>query len=143
MHRSLALLIVAFAYAAPAAANFHLWDVSEVFSNADGNVQFIEFFTTFPGQEFLGGGTRFVRNEQANAIRNSFTFPSNLVVPATTTTANHHFLVATPGLAAVEGSRATARFPWASSKSASPTRPSSRTSIRSCWQGSRPTASAR
>ena len=101
--RGLALLLALCGYATPALATFHLWDVSEVFSNSDGTVQFIEFFTASAGQQFLGGGTHFVRTEQANAIRNSFTFPANLVVPTNTTTANHHFLIATPGFAAVAG----------------------------------------
>jgi serralysin len=99
----LALLLALCGYAAPALATFHLWHVSEVFSNADGSIQFIEFFTTSGGQQFLGGGARFVRTEQANVTRNSFTFPADLVVPPLSTTANHHFLVATPGFHAVAG----------------------------------------
>jgi hypothetical protein len=38
-----------------AQASFHLFDIQEVFSNGDGTVQFIELFTTFGSQQFLGG----------------------------------------------------------------------------------------
>jgi hypothetical protein len=39
----------------PARATFHLWRVNEVFSNADGSVQFVEFFTASAFQNFLAG----------------------------------------------------------------------------------------
>jgi hypothetical protein len=87
------------AWAAPAQAVFHLWDVAEVFSNADGSVQFIEFFTASNGQQFLSG--HFVRTEQLGATLENFEFGSDLIVPPNT--ANRRFLVATPGFFAVSG----------------------------------------
>lgn len=39
----------------PVRASFHLFDIQEVYSNADGSVQFAELFTTFSSQQFLGG----------------------------------------------------------------------------------------
>ncbi len=40
-----------------ARASFHLYAIQEIFTNADGSVQFIELFTTFANQQFLGGHT--------------------------------------------------------------------------------------
>jgi len=73
-----------------AKAFFHLWDIVEVYSNADGSVQYIEFFTNANFEEQATGQTL-----QSNA--RTFTFPSDL---PTTATANHRFLVATPAYAA-------------------------------------------
>jgi serralysin len=83
--------------AAPARALFHLWDVAEVFSDASGTVQFIELFTQFGSQQFVGG--HFLRTEQANAALQTFTFPTDLPGDS----ANRTFLLATPGFAAVAG----------------------------------------
>ena len=75
----------------------HLWKIQEVYSNADGSVQFIEFFTTFINQEF-SIGIEF--KSQADLVDfNSFVFPTNTPAP----TANHHLLLATPGFAALPG----------------------------------------
>ncbi|MCH8043644.1 MAG: PEP-CTERM sorting domain-containing protein [Planctomycetes bacterium] len=78
--------------AAPAQASFHLWDFSEVYSNADGSVQFIELFTTSNFERFTSGHTITSGNK-------SFVFPDN--TPAST--ADHHLLLATPGFADLDG----------------------------------------
>ncbi|MGH2375175.1 MAG: hypothetical protein ACRDIC_17110, partial [bacterium] len=57
-------------------------------SNADGSVQYIEFFTDTNSEEFLSG-----RTLQSDA--NTFVFPNDLPIE----TANRHFLVATPAFA--------------------------------------------
>lgn len=94
-HAALRFLATAFAAAAlPAAATFHLWSISEIFSNADGSVQFVEFTTAAGGQEFLAGHT-LVASGGAGAPR-SFTFPSDL--PGDT--AGRRFLVGSAGFAA-------------------------------------------
>jgi hypothetical protein len=85
------LVLLAFA-AAPVHAHFHLWNFTEVFSNADGSVQFIELFTTAPDEfdadgEFLKSSTK------------TYTFPVDL--PGTTT--NKQFIVATAAFAALPG----------------------------------------
>ncbi len=83
----------------PAHALVHLWKIQEVYSNADGSVQFIEFFTAFNSQEF-SIGVEF--KSQADGVDfNSFVFPTNTPSP----TANHHLLLATPGFAALPGAK--------------------------------------
>ncbi len=66
-------------------ASFHLWDINEVYSNADGSVQFIELFTNSNGQEFVSG-----KNITSTGAAD-FTFPSN----SPTSTGGHHLLLAT------------------------------------------------
>jgi hypothetical protein len=55
----------------PASATFHLWQMSELYSNASGTVQFLELSA-------LSGGQQFVAGHVLTAGGNSFTFPSNL-----------------------------------------------------------------
>jgi hypothetical protein len=98
-HRSLALAVVLSAYAAPAAAFFHLWDVSEVFTNAERSVQFIEFFADSSTQQFVGG--HFVETYIDNVMQSQFAIPSDLIVPPST--AGRFFLIATPAFAAAAG----------------------------------------
>ena len=91
-------LLSAFAFAllaaGPAWGNSHLWRISELFSNADGSVQFIEM------QEIGGSDIEF---ELADKwfITNSkqFVFPNDLE-PGT---AFKRFLMATQGFAALPG----------------------------------------
>ena len=63
------------AAALPAAATFHLWQMNELYSSADGRVQFLELTALSPGQEFVGGHT--ITVTQAGVSR-SFTFPGSL-----------------------------------------------------------------
>jgi hypothetical protein len=67
----LAVTAVAF-YAPPAGAAFHLWTISEVYSNSDGSVQFIELFTPSVGQTFTNG-------TQIKSNGNTFTFPASFI----------------------------------------------------------------
>ena len=80
----------------PALATFHLWQIIKVYSNASGTVQFVELFTTQPGQELLSGHII-----ASNA--HSFMVPTDLPATANHTTANQHFLLATPGYFALQG----------------------------------------
>lgn len=73
-------------------AAFHLWDITEVYSNADGSVQFLELFATANSQQFLSGHT-------ITSGANTFTFPSNSPSP----TAQHHLLIATAGFGSLPG----------------------------------------
>jgi hypothetical protein len=87
--------------AGPAQASFDLWLVSEVYSNADGSVQFVEFSTAADGQQFL-------INQQLQALTEGFpetiyTFPTSLVVGSGESTADRHFLFASPGFESVAG----------------------------------------
>ena len=77
-------------------ATFHLWQIVKVYSNSSGTVQYIELFTTSPGQEFVAG-------QQMSSNTHSVTLPSNLPATAGRSTANQHFLLATPGYFALSG----------------------------------------
>ena len=61
--------------AASARAGFHVWTVGEVYSSADGTVQFIELTTAFGSQQFVAG-------QSINSVNSSgthtFTFPFSL-----------------------------------------------------------------
>src|SRR6476660_6726239 len=81
-----------------ALATFHLWKIDQIYSNADGSVQYVNFVLPPPvidNEDALSGKTL-----TAGLNSNSLTFGSNLPsVPV----AGQHFLVATPGFAAVAG----------------------------------------
>ena len=79
--------------AQPAVASFHFWDITEVYSNADGTLQFIEWFTSSGGQHQLAGRV-------ATSDSSTYTFPNNL---PSSGTGGHHFLMATAGFAALPG----------------------------------------
>jgi len=87
----LALVGVAIA-ATSVQAFFHLWDFSEIFSSADGSVQFIEFHTTAPSEIFANG-------VQIRSTSNTYTFNGNL----SGSTTNKNLLVATPGFESLPG----------------------------------------
>ena len=81
---------------ARAHAAFHLWEFRELFSNADGTVQFIELFNAFDFEELAFGET-FRATQGANT--HDFVFPSDTPAP----TANHHLLLATAAFASLPG----------------------------------------
>ena len=75
----------------------HLWDISEIYSNADGSVQFIEMATSSNGQNLLS--THMI-------IANSDGNVTNFVIPTNTpnsNTSNQRLLFATPGFADIPG----------------------------------------
>lgn len=55
---------------------FHLFSINEVYSNADGTVQYVELLGLSNGQNFLSGHTLTVGVQ--GAFFTSFTFPTNL-----------------------------------------------------------------
>ena len=75
-------------------ATFHLFQISELYSNADGSVQFVELTALASGQEFVGGHT--ITASQGSTVH-SYTLPTNL--PGDT--AGKRFLIATQGFAAL------------------------------------------
>ena len=90
---TLAALPLVAAGAAPLGS--HTWRVNEVFSNADGTVQFIEL------RECCGGANEInVGNKDVTSAASAFTIPAN--VPAGTT-ANAHILLGTATFAALPG----------------------------------------
>jgi hypothetical protein len=84
--------------AAPAAfANFHLFQIEQMFSNGDGSVQFIVLHeaSTMNGENLLGGNPLVSTHAGTNKV---FTFPANL---PSLITAGKRVLIATPGFAAL------------------------------------------
>ena len=79
----------------PALSGVHLWRLTELFSNADGTIQFVEM-TTCCGS---AGGEIFLSGQRLSSNTSSFTFPANLDM----TTLNKHLLLATSGFAALPG----------------------------------------
>jgi hypothetical protein len=79
-----------------AQATFHLWQITQLYSDPTGTVQFIELTNGISDGENLLMGHTITSNT------NSYTFPNNLPF----NTANHHFLIATPGYAAITGAPA-------------------------------------
>jgi serralysin len=77
--------------------SFHTFDIDEIFSNADGTIQFIELSQPTPedGEGFFMGHTLAVAGGQ------TFTFPTHL--PSTTATAGKHVLIATAGFQFASG----------------------------------------
>lgn len=75
--------------------SFHLYDITELFSNADGSVQFIELAVGNSNFESAWAG-KTITATQGNAAPHTFTFPSNL---PSTQTANTSVLLATQGFA--------------------------------------------
>ncbi|MBS0659062.1 MAG: PEP-CTERM sorting domain-containing protein [Verrucomicrobia bacterium] len=82
--------------AGSASAAFHLWNIRELYTNASGTLQYIEFFTTFGSQQFVSGQQISITN---GVTTNSFTIPSNLPGDS----ANHAFIIGTAGLQAAGG----------------------------------------
>jgi MYXO-CTERM domain-containing protein len=80
----------------PAGAAFHLWQIKEVYSNADGSVQYIELFTIYGSQNFVNGHQI---TATSDAVVKTFTFTSD--TPGDTT--NKHLILATPAFASLPG----------------------------------------
>jgi serralysin len=83
-----------------ARATFHLWDITEVYSNADGSVQFIELFTSANSQDELAG-------HLLESDLETYAFPTDLdpdeLGNGNNATANQHMLIATPAFASQPG----------------------------------------
>ena len=91
-----------------ARAEFHDWRINEVFSNALGTVQFIEFIDTLANGEHLLTGHSVITNG------GSITFQSDL---PSDQTLNKSFLVGTDAFAALPGPNATPAFTKSSTAS--------------------------
>ncbi len=98
MKRWISSCLWALLFAASGAfAEFHLFQIEQLFSNADGTVQFVVLheFTGSNGENFLGN--RSLVSTHAGVDKN-FTFPSNL---PSGNTAGKRVLIGTPGFAAL------------------------------------------
>ena len=92
-------LLVVLSLAAPSAYGvFHLWDINEVYRNADGSVMYVELFTTAAGQQFLAGHELVSRDTGGNVVA-TFVFPSDSPAP----TNNKNLLIGTSTLPAAAG----------------------------------------
>jgi hypothetical protein len=92
-----ALALGAATLAAGAHASFHTFQISELYSSADGNIQFIELHESlgFGGEQFLAGHAL---TSKQGATTRTYTFPVNL---PNGFTANKRVLIATAGFAAL------------------------------------------
>jgi uncharacterized repeat protein (TIGR01451 family) len=78
-------------------ANFHLWEINEIFTCADGSVQFVEMVTNSTGQHVLFNHEL---RATSGAQNRSFIFPFNM--PMYTTTPKY-LLIATSGFGSLPG----------------------------------------
>jgi serralysin len=81
-----------------AAATFHLWTIDQIYSNADGSVQYVDFVLP----PVVGDDESHLLNKTLTSglNNNTLTFGSDL---PSTPVGGQHFLVATPGFAAIAG----------------------------------------
>ncbi len=75
-----------------ASASFHLWQIAEMYSNANGTVQYVELTTFASGQQFVSGHQ--VTASQ-NGAAHSFIIPADLPGDSS----NRKFLIGTQGFA--------------------------------------------
>src|SRR4051794_9144465 len=47
------LVLVVGLFGTAASASYHLWQITEVYSNASGSVQFVEMFNPFGGENYV------------------------------------------------------------------------------------------
>ncbi len=79
-----------------AMAGSHSWRINEIFSNADGTIQFIEMKECCGFDNEIGLANKWVSSK---ATGNMFIFPANLVPP----TGDRYLLLATAAFAALPG----------------------------------------
>ena len=96
--RVLVLWAAALSALAPsgAQAKSHLWKFTEIFSNADGSVQFVEMQVTDPA----GTGEWVIQGMELRSDANSYIFPNNLPQE---NTFERWLLIATPAFASLAG----------------------------------------
>ena len=100
MKRVLAVGLATFCMAMPVLAGSHSWRFSELFTNAGGTVQFIEFTCPVAGENSVNGLQ--VTVVVGGITVNTFTFPNSL--PGST--ANKKLLLATNGFTTLPGAPA-------------------------------------
>jgi len=87
------LALLLFALAGSASATYHTFEITEIYSNADGTIQFVQLreYAGLNGQELLTGH---VLSVTRGATTKTFVFPNNL---PSTATAGRYLLIATQG----------------------------------------------
>ena len=68
-------IVLGLAFALPSHATFHLWRTDQIYSNADGTVQYIVVVALSNSQEFVSGHTIAVTQ---NGVTHTYTFPRDL-----------------------------------------------------------------
>src|SRR4051812_41454815 len=96
--RSLTLALACALSAGSASAAFHFWNIQEVYTNASGTLQYIEFVALGGGQQFVNGQQISVSNVGASQT-NTFTLTASLPLDS----AGHTFQIGTAGLQAAGG----------------------------------------
>lgn len=87
----------------PVTNNFHLYDINEVYTNADGSVQFIELYTTSTGQQVLDPHTITLQLLASPfTTQSTFGFPGDGPSPTGGTT-HQHLLIGTANLTTLYG----------------------------------------
>lgn len=96
----IAALTLLFGLSGPALATFHLYQVDQIYSNADGSVQFIDFFDQFFNEQDGQFSSQGKLTVEQGGTTHTFLFPNDL---PSALTANTHFLVATAGYTLIPG----------------------------------------
>ena len=91
----LSIAAIGLLIASSGTAGIHTWDVSEVFTNHDGTIQYVELFDSG-----LGGNETGVGNGTISSLTQSHTWANGPVTPPTN---GKFYLVATAGFAALPG----------------------------------------
>ena len=89
------LFVASITAAGTAHANFHLWTIDQVYSDASGNVQYIRFNALAGGQQFLSNHN--IVTSRAGSTPKTYAFTTNLPGDS----AGKKFLIGTPGFAAL------------------------------------------
>jgi hypothetical protein len=79
-----------------AGASFHLIHIDEIYSNADGSLQYVVLIGDADGQQFLAGHA--ITSQHAADPQKAFTFPNNL---PSGSTGGRHILIATQTFASL------------------------------------------
>jgi hypothetical protein len=87
--------------APPARAEFHLWQIQEVYSNSSGTLQFIEMVDQFGAQNFIGFGSPIQVSDTTGTQTHTFPIPFGDVLPGDSL--NHMLLFGTSGIHAAGG----------------------------------------
>jgi PEP-CTERM motif len=100
--RALGFVMAIATICSTAQATFHEWKIDQAYSNASGTVQYVDFLLTNPTDD-----EQFLSNAQFQSTLHTMGF-TNLPSPPVN---GQHFLIATPGFAALAGLTPDYTFP--------------------------------
>jgi hypothetical protein len=96
------VLLLAAVFPRQAEATYHEWKIDQAYSNASGTVQYVDFLLTNPNDD-----EQFISNAQFQSNFHMMGFTNLPSVPVN----GQHFLIATPGFAAIAGVTPDYTFP--------------------------------